>query len=1172
MQAGATTGLIAASLDLRLPFCLIGPTRKNVNEVMKSAAKYTDREELREWAEFDPLGLPLYTLPTSLDCPLVKAEIAACPDKKRIPIFFPTCKTCGRSETCPPYNFLLHGMQMTNIEGIGITRASLKASLHSEERDRIQGIVDESNLSWGSLRLRMIRKFCKVFFDDECHTHEIPESKRITIMDITNSCLYNFKSIYRAVLEANGSYELEGEEFEGFVTGEKKYGGRYGHVVEVIRLLDDLLNSSELLETIQNVRERMGNPGHRRELLTGKVKNPHWLDLDAPGNIGAYASIINQLHRMYEDINNGSLVLEREKVLDLLHIFYVVCAEYVTVQIYPDASVEYADLVAIDYRGEELFKKFMQSRLDGNHRGFLLSATPSDFRYTCLASNGKMRDLFFNNGGDPEELRGDPNGSCGSQLIIADTWRLTGRGRNSILDRLDYIVDAIKNIVEQHGVSNCAVIAVSARQGSIIRQALGKADVPVPLVDYYRSADSVSTTYEKDGKQIRIGILVGAAETPAHTMDAFSKTASESAKKRIIDIYQATYQTTGRFKSSSGLPSVIYCLGIDALTVENFTTWGTEYDVSVDLKAKRDRYTVKVKKAIARPRIEHATDKYISQLLGSQHMDIGNVEQSRCEVFEQKSLAPQVCTSLPLLYYTNYPHTVGHIIKLPDLPQKLLSLLYEYRERLEKYSFRYYQMFATDTGIFLSRYTTKHVQSWGSHDFEWENFQSFSDYANGRPLEIECNSREEEGAVATDAGTIETPKNYPNDYPLDDFDQLQDMPIDADYVVPEDRYTPESWAAWLEHLDAQIVKARISPALTYVNSLDFLHEVFGTRPDLYYRQEWINGKMGYVAMRRSPYVPLKEQYRLYERHFAGTTTLGMPCIMEAGMVKWLCFDIDAHQRADDTGVTLIKKRYTAETKTFKLLRWLHDHNIPYILEKSGSTASYHIWISLKPVEAKLAMLFGRSIARAAGVTDIEINPKQSKPGSKGSGNQVKLPWGKHQLHGGWSKLFIAGKWTGVGDFTSITHRAIDISEFNTDAPKLTTIKEALANEPVLYENGVGYVIAESVEYGCGGTPGIRPIISWLLSQTLTGSEGHSARIYIVREYLNAGYTPEEIAPLFSKQPDYDYEITLGYIRGLAAKDFGNVAHSTIWQNCPELAAMYENATGRSLETREAVTA
>ena len=59
--------------------------------------------------------------------------------------------------------------------------------------------------------------------------------------------------------------------------------------------------------------------------------------------------------------------------------------------------------------------------------------------------------------------------------------------------------------------------------------------------------------------------------------------------------------------------------------------------------------------------------------------------------------------------------------------------------------------------------------------------------------------------------------------------------------------------------------------------------------------------------------------------------------------------------------------------------------------------------------------------------------------------------------------------------------------------------------------------------------GIRPCIEAALSKPLEGPNGHLMRLAIAREYLAAGYTIDEIIPLFQSQADFDPEKTRYYV-------------------------------------------
>lgn len=62
---------------------------------------------------------------------------------------------------------------------------------------------------------------------------------------------------------------------------------------------------------------------------------------------------------------------------------------------------------------------------------------------------------------------------------------------------------------------------------------------------------------------------------------------------------------------------------------------------------------------------------------------------------------------------------------------------------------------------------------------------------------------------------------------------------------------------------------------------------------------------------------------------------------------------------------------------------------------------------------------------------------------------------------------------------------------------------------------------------------IRPCITAALGKPLDGGNGHLMRLAIAREYLNAGYSIDEIVPLFQNQPDFNPEKTRYYVENAA---------------------------------------
>jgi len=62
---------------------------------------------------------------------------------------------------------------------------------------------------------------------------------------------------------------------------------------------------------------------------------------------------------------------------------------------------------------------------------------------------------------------------------------------------------------------------------------------------------------------------------------------------------------------------------------------------------------------------------------------------------------------------------------------------------------------------------------------------------------------------------------------------------------------------------------------------------------------------------------------------------------------------------------------------------------------------------------------------------------------------------------------------------------------------------------------------------------IRPCMIAALEKPLEGGAGHLMRLAVAREYLAAGYSVDEIVPLFQNQPDFKPEKTRYYVEHAA---------------------------------------
>lgn len=295
-----------------------------------------------------------------------------------------------------------------------------------------------------------------------------------------------------------------------------------------------------------------------------------------------------------------------------------------------------------------------------------------------------------------------------------------------------------------------------------------------------------------------------------------------------------------------------------------------------------------------------------------------------------------------------------------------------------------------------------------------------------------------------------------------------------------------------------------------------LLELFINRDDVFAEQ----GKNG-----RYFKVSGKITKKLLENHIAGKITIGTYALNHENKVRWMCFDVDAHEKDGDTEADIIEKQNNAEYERNVLCNYLDKCKVPYLLEASGSPHSYHIWIFLKPVEAIKARELGKAILKECGIKEMEVFPKQVKINKNGYGNLVKLPFATHKKNGNKSKIMIDGEF--VDAFDSLTIGAIDISVY-----QLPEVKKNQCQKPVKSE-------------------GVRLIFTWALSQMLVNEEGHWMRIAITREFYNNGMkNPDDLANLFKLQPDFDFDYSREKVLSIIKDDMGCWKLSTLVDKCP----------------------
>jgi hypothetical protein len=180
-----------------------------------------------------------------------------------------------------------------------------------------------------------------------------------------------------------------------------------------------------------------------------------------------------------------------------------------------------------------------------------------------------------------------------------------------------------------------------------------------------------------------------------------------------------------------------------------------------------------------------------------------------------------------------------------------------------------------------------------------------------------------------------------------------------------------------------------------------LRRLFVNREDCYCVQKQ-NG--GYVKVDEPLTVNVLQQ------HVKGELTVGAYQLGTDNTVKYLCFDFDpehlndTHEAVRGLLAVIFEKRKEADDVERPRI-W----RSAVLLEASRyPDPSYHVWVLFSiPVHAKVARWLGLRCLELTGLNprEVEVFPKQTELTSERPyGNFVKLPLGKHQAAGKWSRL------------------------------------------------------------------------------------------------------------------------------------------------------------------------
>lgn len=286
--------------------------------------------------------------------------------------------------------------------------------------------------------------------------------------------------------------------------------------------------------------------------------------------------------------------------------------------------------------------------------------------------------------------------------------------------------------------------------------------------------------------------------------------------------------------------------------------------------------------------------------------------------------------------------------------------------------------------------------------------------------------------------------------------------------------------------------------LSYQPTVKQLYNLFINRDDAYA----IQNKNGYIKVDE----PLNT--KIIKEHLDGNKTIGTYQLDNNGKVKWICFDIDAHNT---------HKQSDAIRDTLKLCNRLEIYKIPYVVELSGTEWSYHIWIFLDECDVSVAYKFGREFAVNI---DCEVYPKQKYfTPDKPYGNLVKIPCGINKKNGKLSRI--------VHISDNLCTISLHDSEPNVPYTASTTILSDAREQPqpMNNSNNNNSVISSN----------IRPCMLAAVNGDIqmTGSGGHVLRCALVPELRDClNLSVNEIVEVFSNQLDFDSDKTREQVNSL----------------------------------------
>ena len=1129
-RSGATIGFIAAAADRNERILVLEPNGYIATKTVTSEAKDYCRE-----ADTD-----IVRIPGNHECLKIEEMIKECPPLKKLKVI-PLPEKCGECELyteCPLTEIV---RKQDTLHGATMTYHKLAALMLAP-----WGKKDAEDIPMSKQILEIIQQFPIILLDE---AHVLQEATEVKIVTQTLEMGRNFDATKYAFLE-----------------------NLYPTLATVAREFGSLLASQEYKEGVEKV-TTMLDRDHKNRHVRHVIKNPNVLEAGYKFTMEFFNGLV-ELIKELEELRKTDAEAYRNisitplSVAKLFDMFNIVTSERLSVggdinRWAADNTLTSISVTGLDSSFYRMLREFFH-KIDTRKKRILISSA------TLGTTN--LSGLFNKYTKISQHLygaRGDPKRANDKMLFIADSRRErhfanSSRSLNMIDGEIAFIVaEALKKL----GDDGVMITAMNKNTATYLKEALEHLYCLKADVNYYRSDKSMGIKHDA-----RLHIVIGAAFIPVHSYDPVCENLEDSRKLREEIIQAATYQAMTRVKDSAGLePSAvmgIYCTKED---MDRITTWGmgrTMFPNLPDTGSCGFHYEVFIDNVINPPAVvesDNLTDMLNKALahLGWGKRPTARVNGRGITVVEKSTKVEEEALH----------HTVNRVNSESD-----------FNGRVDKSSVL--ALKTHDMYLHLSNISPQHVRFPNTvcKDIQPVTPLLYQDVSDSYQ-DIFDSFQEVE--------TEEPIHDYETEFVVSEISQILARkltdPRATGYRLAEDTYTVDSLLEFRNRFESQLENPNcviVEMPQTYRTPIELLRRLIVNTYSHWYKQK-DDGTYS-VETHKNPELFQQKVDQALKSHLDGLSTFGMPAIDSHAYGIWGCIDIDAHRKPDDTEETMGRKAFHAKASVQLLLDYMRSRGIPYMLEKSGSANSYHIWVFFLRTNAKKIQYFMRSLVICAGIDyrgmKIEINPKQTNfrkntTDSRTIGNQVKMPFALHRAKGTRSMVFNenatdpAQKWQGIDErgrsnFEPMVCSLVNIGGLEPvdEDEILITVKAAhdklkAETASVVTPDNEEWFIADATNAdGTGGGKQAR-FYEWALSQDLRGSDGNSMRVFAARYYLNQGLSREDVAKLFSKQSDYDYNFSLKMVGGIARHNYGHVRYSTLREHCGDFVTRFEKETG-----------